>query len=158
MTLRLALFEPDIPQNTGTMIRLGACFGVPIDIIEPCGFVFSNRSLKRAGMDYIDQASIQTHPSWREFEKTLHTDNTRRLVLLTTQASAPYYDFSFSKSDTLLVGRESAGVPQDVHTRAEARIRIPMAEGTRSLNVALAASIVLAEALRQTKGFSALSC
>jgi len=158
MTLRLALFEPDIPQNTGTMIRLGACFRVPIDIIEPCGFVFSNKALKRAGMDYIDQATIQTHQSWKEFEKTLHDSDTRRLVLLTTQASAPYYDFNFSKSDTLLVGRESAGVPQQVHQRAEARVRIPMAEGTRSLNVALAASIVLAEALRQTKGFSGLGC
>lgn len=157
MTLRLALFEPDIPQNTGTMIRLGACFRVPIDIIEPCGFVFSDKALKRAGMDYIDQATIQSHPSWRAFEKTLRDGETRRLVLLTTQASSPYCDFRFSKGDTLLVGRESAGVPQDVHARAEARVRIPMAAGTRSLNVAVAASIVLAEALRQTNGFPASS-
>lgn len=156
MTLRLALYEPDIPQNTGTMIRLGACFRVPIDIIEPCGFDFSNRSLRRAGMDYIDQAAIQTHRSWREFEKLQSGSTDRRLILLTTQASVAYYDFNFGECDTLLVGRESAGVPQDVHTRADARLRIPMAEGTRSLNVALSASIVIAEALRQTHSFPAM--
>lgn len=144
--MRLALFEPDIPQNTGTLIRLGACMGVPVDIIEPCGFVFSDKSLKRAGMDYLERATIDRHDSWGKF---LEEKPEGRLVLLTTKAAEPYTDFAFKESDILLLGRESAGVPDEVHERADARVLVPMAEGARSLNVALAGAMVLGEALRQ---------
>lgn len=148
--MRLALFEPDIPQNTGTLIRLGACMGVPVDIIEPCGFVFSDKSLKRAGMDYIERATINRHDSWAAFlENRTRNENAGRLILLSTKAAQPYTGFEFHKDDTLLLGRESAGVPNDVFERADARVLIPMAEGTRSLNVAIAGAMVLGEALRQ---------
>lgn len=146
MPLRLALFEPDIPQNTGTLIRLGACMGVPVDIIEPCGFSFSDKSLKRAGMDYLERATIHRHDSWAKF---LETRGSARIILLSTKAAEPYTGFRFTPDDTLLLGRESAGVPEDVHTRADARVLIPMAGGARSLNVALAGAMVLGEALRQ---------
>ena len=146
MPLRLALFEPDIPQNTGTLIRLGACLGVPVDIIEPCGFAFTDKSLKRAGMDYLERATIHRHGSWEEF---LESRDPGRIVLLSTRAAEPYTGFSFAPDDTLLLGRESAGVPEGVHTRADARVLIPMADGARSLNVALAGAMVLGEALRQ---------
>ena len=148
--MRLALYQPDIPQNTGTLIRLGACLGVAVDIIEPCGFLFSDARLRRAGMDYLDQAETVRHASWNDFRAAR---TAKRLVLLTTKASQSYLDFAFRPDDVLLLGRESEGVPQDVHQQADARLRIPM-KG-RSLNVALAGAIVLAEALRQTTGFPA---
>jgi tRNA (cytidine/uridine-2'-O-)-methyltransferase len=144
--MRLALFEPDIPQNTGTVLRLAACLGVGVDIIEPMGFVWSDRYLRRAGMDYLDHVDLARHSSWNSFRDS----NTHRLVLLTTKADACYTDFTFSAEDTLLLGRESAGVPESVQAAADARIKIPMAGGMRSLNVALAAAMVLSEALRQT--------
>ena len=148
--MRLALFEPDIPQNAGALIRLGACVGVGVDIIEPCGFLFSDKKLRRAGMDYLEQAEIARHPSWPAF---LAARAGLRLVLITTKATASYMDFAFSPNDVLLLGRESEGVPGFVHERADARLRIPLKAGLRSLNVAQAGAIVLAEALRQTKGF-----
>ena len=151
--MRLALYEPDIPPNTGTLIRLCACLGVPLDIIEPCGFPLSDRALKRAAMDYGAGASVTQHPSFAQFKADL---GARRLVLLSTKAPLSYLDFTFSEHDTLLLGRESAGVPEAVHATAAARIRIPMAEGCRSLNVAVAGALALGEALRQTGGFAAL--
>ncbi len=146
-TLRLALLEPDIPQNVGTILRLGACMGVPVDIIEPCGFILEDRRLRRAGMDYIALSNMTRHRAWEEFLKGKQGG---RLVLLTTAAPVDCYGFSFDPADTLLLGRESAGVPAEVHAVADARLRIPMAPGARSLNVALAAAMVLGEALRQT--------
>jgi len=151
--MRLALYEPDIPPNTGTFIRLCACLGVALDIIEPCGFPLSDRMLKRAAMDYGEDAEIALHRSFPAFQAAL---NGRRLVLLTTKAEASYLDLAFHPDDTLLLGRESAGVPDQVHEAAAARIRIPMAAGRRSLNVAVAGAIVLAEGLRQINGFAAL--
>ena len=144
--LRLALYQPDQPANTGAMMRLCACLGVPLDIIEPCGFVFDDRKLKRVTMDYIDHLSYQRHLSWNDFTAQL---GERRIVLLTTKADMPYHHFGFQADDVLLVGRESAGVPDEVHARADARIIVPMQTGLRSLNVGMAAAIVLAEALRQ---------
>ena len=149
--MRLALFEPDIPQNCGTLIRLGACLNVPVDIIEPCGFPLGDRGLKRAGMDYLDLAALTRHPSWGAFEAARQG---RRLVLLTTRASTPFQSFRFEASDLLMLGRESAGVPDHVHQAADARIVIPMQPPARSLNVAIAGAMVLGEALRQTAGFS----
>jgi tRNA (cytidine/uridine-2'-O-)-methyltransferase len=148
--MRLALYEPDIPQNTGALIRLGACFAVPLDIIEPCGFLWSDAKLKRAGMDYLEHAEIARHSSWDAF---LAARSGARLVLLTTKAEMPYTEFEFGKQDVLLLGRESAGVPDHVHAAATARLRIPMRRGLRSLNVAMAGAIVLAEALRQTRSY-----
>lgn len=147
--MRLALFEPDIPQNTATLIRLGACLGVPIDIIEPCGFVFSDAGFKRAGLDYLDLAEVTRHASWEVFLDRLEG----RILLLTTKADRSYADFSFLADDTVLLGRESAGVPAEVHQRADQALRIPLREGLRSINVALAGAMVLGEALRQTNGF-----
>jgi tRNA (cytidine/uridine-2'-O-)-methyltransferase len=148
--MRLALFEPDIPQNAGALIRLGACLGIGLDIIEPCGFLFSDKKLRRADMDYLEHAEIVRHPSWQAF---LQARSAVRLVLITTKGAASYLDFSFRADDVLLLGRESEGVPAEVHERADARLRIPLKTGMRSLNVAQAGAIVLAEALRQTKGF-----
>ena len=148
--MRLALYQPDIPQNCGALIRLGACLGVGVEIIEPCGFLFSDKKLRRAGMDYLEQAEIARHPSWPAF---LEARAGLRLVLITTKATASYMDFAFSPNDVLLLGRESEGVPGFVHERADARLRIPMKAGLRSLNVAQAGAMVLGEALRQTKGF-----
>ena len=147
--MRLALFEPDIPQNAGALLRLGACLGVPVDIIEPCGFVLGNRRLKRAGMDYLAAAELSRHESWERF----HAARSGRLVLLTTRAELSYAGFAFRADDTLLLGRETAGVPAAVHEAADARLRIPLKPGMRSLNVALAAAMVLGEALRQTGAF-----
>jgi len=149
--LRLALFEPDIPQNAGALIRLGACFGVAIDIIEPCGFLFDDARLRRAGMDYLQIAEVVRHTSWTAFVRA----TTGRMILLTTKAEMAHTDFDFSSTDVLILGRESAGVPEHVHEAAAARLRIPMRRGLRSLNVALAGAMVLGEALRQTKGFPA---
>lgn len=150
--MRLALFEPDIPPNVGTLLRLGACLAVPVDIIEPCGFAFSERAFRRAALDYAEHAEIRSHRSWDEF---LATRAPGRLVLLTTKAARAYTEFAFARDDTLLVGRETSGVPDFVRERVDARLRIPMAAGLRSLNVALAAAIVLGEALRQTGLFPA---
>lgn len=146
--MRLALYEPDIPQNTGTMMRLCACLGVPLDIIEPCGFVLSDKNLKRAGMDYLDNLDMARHASWQAFRDN-HAD--RRLVLLTTKTTDSYVDFSFQPGDILVMGRESAGVPDDVYNACDARVTIPMTAGNRSLNVAVAAAMALGEALRQTR-------
>jgi tRNA (cytidine/uridine-2'-O-)-methyltransferase len=147
--LRLALYQPDIPQNAGAMMRLCACLGVAMDVIEPCGFLFSDRNLRRAGMDYLIGLNLTRHASWEEFV----AQRPGRLLLLTTKASTPYFGWSFAPGDTLLVGRESAGVPEDVHRRADVRLTIPMRPGMRSLNVAQAAAMVLGEALRQTALF-----
>ena len=153
MRVRLALFEPDIPQNAAALIRLAACMGTGIDVIEPCGFLFSDKGFRRAGMDYLDQAEVVRHPSWQAF---LAGSEGRRIVLMTAKAERAYTDFAFLPSDTLLLGRESAGVPDCVHAAAAARVRIPMSPGVRSLNVAVAGAIALAEALRQTGGFDPL--
>lgn len=154
--MRLALYEPDIPQNTGTILRLSACLGVAVDIVEPCGFVFDDRRLRRAGMDYLDAVDLTRHSSWNAYRIwRAGSDRAGRLILLTTKGDTPYADFSFAASDTLLLGRESGGVPPEVHEAAEARLLIPMRPGLRSLNVAVAAAMVLGEALRQTKGFPA---
>jgi tRNA (cytidine/uridine-2'-O-)-methyltransferase len=144
-TKRLALYEPDIPQNAGALMRLCACLGVPLDIIEPAGFLISDRALKRAGMDYVDRTNLTLHRSFAAFE----AQRGGRLVLLTTKAALAYPRFAFAPGDTLLLGRESAGVPDAVHDAADARLLIPMKDGLRSLNVALAGAMVLGEALRQ---------
>lgn len=149
--MRIALFEPDIPQNTGTLMRLAACLGIALDVIEPAGFLLSDRRLRRAGMDYLDALEWQRHSSWDDFLAAQSPN--RRLVLLTTKGSLPYHRFMFHADDILLLGRESAGVPDEVHARADERLLIPMRKGLRSLNVALAAAMVLGEALRQTSGF-----
>ena len=147
--MRIALYEPDIPQNTATLIRLGACLGIAVDIIEPCGFVFSDSGFKRAGLDYLDRAEITRHSSWSAFL----AQTNKRLVLLTTKARRPYTAFDFDVDDILLLGRESAGVPEEVHACIDCALRIPMKPGLRSINVAMAGAMVLGEALRQTKGF-----
>lgn len=152
--MRIALYEPDIPQNAGAMIRLGACLGVPVDVIEPCGFIFDDKKLKRVSMDYGAHADIVRHASadiWRRERAP------GRIVLLTTAGDTPYADFVFEPTDTLLLGRESAGVPQSVHDTADARLIVPMAAGARSLNVSTAAAMVLGEALRQTHNFPHLT-
>jgi tRNA (cytidine/uridine-2'-O-)-methyltransferase len=146
--MRLALYEPDIPQNTGTMLRLAACLGVPVDVIGPTGFDMTDKALKRAALDYLDHVDLQRHESFAAFEAARRARGAR-LVLITTRGETPYTDFAFRTEDTLLVGRESAGVPQAVHDVADARLRIPMQPGLRSLNVAVAAAMVLGEALRQ---------
>lgn len=150
--MRIALYQPDIPQNTGTILRLGACLGVPVDIIEPCGFPLSDASLKRAGMDYLDHATWTRHTDFNAFLQA-QQDNSRQIVLLTTRAETTHMEHTFTTTQTLLLGRESAGVPQAVHERADARITIPMVTGMRSLNVAMATAIVIGEALRQTNAF-----
>lgn len=149
--MRIALFEPDIPQNTGTILRLAACLGVEAHIIEPAGFPVSDRAFRRAGMDYIDQVALTRHPSWPDFERW-RTAHGLRLVLFTTKAAACYLDHRYEPSDILLFGRESAGVPDDVHEAAEVRLRIPMRAGMRSLNVAMTCAMAVGEALRQAGG------
>jgi tRNA (cytidine/uridine-2'-O-)-methyltransferase len=148
--MRLALYEPDIPQNVGAMLRLGACLGVPIDVIEPCGFAFDMRRLRRVALDYIDHAEIARHTSWNAYRAA---GIPGRLVLLTTAGAMRHVDFAFRADDTLMVGRESVGAPERVHEAADARLRVPIRPGLRSLNVAAAAAIVLGEALRQINGF-----
>jgi tRNA (cytidine/uridine-2'-O-)-methyltransferase len=147
--MRIALFEPDIPQNTGTVLRLCACLGIEAHIIEPAGFPTSDRAFRRAGMDYLDAVTIVRHDSWREFD-SWRRDHGCRLVLFTTAATLSYLDYAFEPADTMLFGRESAGVPREVHAAADARLLIPMSAGLRSLNVAIAAAIAAGEALRQT--------
>ena len=147
--MRLALFQPDIPQNAGAALRLAACLGIGVDIIEPCGFVWSEPKMRRAGMDYLDSVDLKRHSGWAAYKDQV----AGRIVLLTTAAADRFDGFLFRADDTLLLGRESAGVPDDVHDAADARLRIPMIPGMRSLNVVNAAAIVLGEGLRQTKGF-----
>jgi tRNA (cytidine/uridine-2'-O-)-methyltransferase len=149
MPMRLAQFEPDIPQNTGAIARLAACLGLALDIIEPAGFPVSDRAFRRAGMDYLDKVEIKRHTSFEAFEAWRRSYG-GRLVLATTRAELSYLDFAFAEPDILMLGRESAGAPDAVHASADARILIPMREGLRSLNVALAAAMIAGEALRQT--------
>lgn len=144
--MRLVLYQPDIPQNTGTMLRLAACLDIAVDLIEPCGFVLSDRRLRRAGLDYLEGVRLTRHNSWEAY---CGTGPAGRLVLLTTRAETAYTAFTFADGDRLMVGRESGGVPDAVHEAAQARLRIPMAAGARSINVACAAAMVLGEALRQ---------
>ncbi|TPW32877.1 tRNA (cytidine(34)-2'-O)-methyltransferase [Pararhizobium mangrovi] len=153
--LRIALYQPDIPGNTGTILRMAACLDLTVDLIEPAGFVLTDRALKRAGMDYLAEARLVRHASWEAFEAWRRGEG-RRLVLSTTHAAGSFLDHAFAGDDVLLMGRESAGVPEHVHAKADMRIRIPLAEGSRSLNVAVAAGILASEALRQTKGFPSM--
>ncbi len=150
--MRIALYEPDIAPNTGTILRLCACLDVAAHIIEPAGFATSDRTFRRAGMDYLGQATIARHESWQTFQAA-RTGG--RLLLLTVKGTQPYTAFRFQPDDVLLLGRESAGVPAHVHDGADARLRIPLKTGVRSINVAQAAAMVLGEALRQTEGFPA---
>lgn len=143
---RLAAYQPDIAQNLGALIRIGACFGMPVDVISPCGFPFSVKALRRSAMDYAEIAEICHHDHWAAFREARAG---ARLVLLTTQSAVPYWDFAFSPGDVLLFGRESAGVPEEIHGAADARLTIPIRPPARSLNVAVSAGIVAAEALRQ---------
>lgn len=152
--MRLALFQPDIPQNVGAATRLTACLGVALDVIGPCAFPMSDRSLRRSALDYGALAEVKVHDGWTAF--TAEPARTQgRLVLFTTRAAAPFTDFHFETGDTLLFGRESAGVTEDVHAAAQARLVIPLRPGARSLNVVTAAAIALGEALRQAGGFGA---
>jgi len=146
--VRLALFEPDIPQNTGALLRLAACFGVAVDLIEPCGFLLDDRRLKRATLDYAADLVLCRHTSWEAFQAG--RDPQSSLILMTTRGTIPLHRFAFAPDDTILLGRESAGVPEYVHRIVAARVVIPLRPGARSLNVALAGAIALAEGLRQT--------
>jgi tRNA (cytidine/uridine-2'-O-)-methyltransferase len=150
--IRIALYQPDIAQNTGTILRLCACLGLEAHIIEPAGFPVSDRHFRRAGMDYLDQVAVIRHVSWTEFE-SWRRQQAARLVLFTTAGTQGYLAFGFRDGDVLLFGRESAGVPEAVHAAADARLVIPMREGLRSLNVAVSAALAAGEALRQTGGF-----
>lgn len=147
--LRIALYQPDIPGNTGTILRLAACLGLGVDIIEPAGFDISDRNLKRAGMDYLSAVSLTRHVNWQHFD-TWRREHGRRLVLATTKSPEPYTQFAYREDDILLFGRESAGVPDHVHDVVEGRILIPMQEGQRSINVAMSAAMIAGEAMRQT--------
>jgi tRNA (cytidine/uridine-2'-O-)-methyltransferase len=149
--MRIALHEPDIPQNTGTILRLAACLGVEAHIIEPTGFPSSDRAFRRAGMDYLDRVSLVRHTNWAAFEAWRRTEGLR-LILFTTTAALPYLDHGYRRSDVLMFGRESSGVPDVVHQAADARLLIPMRPGLRSINVAMAAAMALGEAMRQTNG------
>ncbi|HEX3935935.1 MAG TPA: tRNA (cytidine(34)-2'-O)-methyltransferase [Xanthobacteraceae bacterium] len=151
MTLRIALYEPDIPQNTGTVLRLCACLGIEAHLIEPAGFPVTDRAFRRAGMDYLDAVTLVRHPSWRQFDAWRRQER-HRLVLFTTAATVSYLDNRFEAGDVLLFGRESAGVPPEVHAAADARLIIAMRPGLRSLNVAMAAAMAAGEALRQIRG------
>ena len=150
----ISLFEPDIPQNTGSMIRLCACMGVPLHIIEPCGFPLDDKRMRRVAMDYHELVSITRHVSWQKFLDFNQIQGGKRLVLLTTRGSQSFIDFAFRPDDILLFGRESSGVPDYVRETVDAGVKIPIQAGARSLNLAQAASMVLGEALRQTNGFS----
>jgi tRNA (cytidine/uridine-2'-O-)-methyltransferase len=146
--LRIALYQPDIPGNTGTILRLAACLGLKVDIIEPAGFVLSDKNLRRAGMDYLASVAMTRHVNWESFD-AWRSQEGRRLVLASTKAATPYTDFRFETNDILLFGRESAGVPDHVHDRSDARLIIPMVEGQRSINVAMSAAMMAGEAMRQ---------
>ncbi|MEN0118661.1 MAG: tRNA (cytidine(34)-2'-O)-methyltransferase [Agrobacterium cavarae] len=147
--IRIALYQPDIPGNTGTILRLAACLGAGVDIIEPAGFDISDRNLKRAGMDYIASAALVRHVNWERFEEWRATTG-RRLVLASTKAALSYTKVEYRPDDILLFGRESAGVPDHVHDKADERVLIPMVEGQRSINVAMSAAMITGEVLRQT--------
>lgn len=149
--MRLALFQPDIPQNLGAAIRLAACLGVELDVIEPCGFPLSDAAIRRAAMDYAAIARVRRHAGWTAFREAQAQSG--RLILFTTGGATPLHDFAFAPSDVLLFGRESAGAPPEVHAAADARVLIPLAQGARSLNLVTAATLGLGEALRQTNGF-----
>lgn len=151
--MRLALYQPDIPQNTGTILRLAACLGVSVDIVEPAGFDLSDRALRRAGLDYLNHVALTRHADWAAFDAARRAGPGQRLILLTSHGPVSHIGYRFRADDILLLGRESAGVPDAVHDAADARIRIPMRPGLRSLNIAVAAALVLGEALRQTDGF-----
>lgn len=160
--MRLALYQPDIPQNAGTILRMAACMGVAVDVIGPAGFDMSDRNLRRAGLDYLASVEIVRHVSFDSFlSHRRHGEDagaqSGRLVLLTTAGDVAYPDYRFATDDTLLLGRESAGVPEHVHRAADGRVRIPMRTGLRSLNIAVAAAMVLGEALRQTGGLEQLA-
>lgn len=148
--MRLALYQPEIPQNAGTIMRLCAAMGLPLDIIEPCGFVFDEKKLRRAAMDYIAYLDYTRHANWHAFDQ----QRRGRLVLLTTKGSVPYTEFTYQPDDILIAGQESAGVPDHVHAAADGRVIIPMVPGLRSLNLAVSCGMVVGEALRQTGGFN----
>jgi tRNA (cytidine/uridine-2'-O-)-methyltransferase len=150
--MRLALYQPDIAQNTGTILRLAACLGVEAHIVEPAGFPTSDRAFRRAGMDYLDRVSLVRHQDWAAFESWRRGEDAR-LLLFTTTATMSYLDHAYRPGDILMFGRETAGVPEPVHQAADARLLIPMRPGLRSINVAMAAAMALGEALRQTNGF-----
>ena len=149
--MRIALYQPDIPQNTGTILRLAACLGVEAHLIEPAGFPTSDRAFRRAGMDYLDRVALVRHPSWEAFEGWRHAEGLR-LVLFTTQAATSYLDHAYEPRDILLFGRESAGVPEAVHAAAEVRLKVPIRSDMRSLNVAVTCAMAVGEALRQVGG------
>ena len=151
--MRIALFQPDIPQNTGTIIRMAVCLGLPVDIIEPCGFIFDDKGLKRAGLDYLEKAEINRYLSWDNYFKE-HVDG--RLILCTTKGSISYTDFHYLPNDIILMGRESCGAPEEVHQAVDGRVRIPMRPEERSLNIALSCAMVTGEAMRQTGLFKSL--
>ena len=153
MTVSLALYQPDIPQNTATLLRTGACLDVEVHIIKPAGFVLSDKNFRRAGMDYLEKTNMRLHESFELFQAYCRT-NGKRIVLLSTKSSKPFSNFKFSTQDILLLGRESSGVPQNVAEQTESILRIPMNADARSLNIAISAAIVLSEALRQTAGFT----
>ena len=148
--MRLALYQPDIPQNTGTILRTAACLGIAVDVIGPTGFDMTDRALRRAGLDYLDHVSIARHASWELFQVQT-TAAQRRILLLSTHAETAYFNHTFEPRDVILLGRESAGVPAHVHDAADVRLRIPMQPGLRSLNIAVAAAMVLGEAVRQAR-------
>ena len=148
--MRIALFEPDIPQNTGNIFRLGACLGVSVDIIEPAGFVIDDKRLKRASMDYYDYLDLTKHLSWEKFYEW-SKENSYRLILLTTKSTKSYYDYKYQPNDIILFGRESAGVPEYVHEKVDERLTIPMIKGPRSINLSSSVSIVAGEMIRQLK-------
>lgn len=152
MSLAIALYEPDIPQNAGTILRLGACLGIPVHTVGPAAFPVTDRAFRRAGLDYLDHATLVNHVDFAAFERWRRGED-RRLVLLTTRAEAPYASFEFHPNDVLLCGRESSGAPDAVHGAADARVRVPVRSHLRSLNVAVSLAMVLGEALRQTGGY-----
>lgn len=152
--MRIALYQPDIPQNTGTILRLAACLSVDVDVILPAGFDLTDRALRRAGLDYLEHVRLTRHADWESFVSSTREAG-RRLVLLTTKATQRHVDAAYGRHDVLLLGRESAGVPDHVHAACDAQVRIPMIAGVRSLNVAVAAAMVLGEALRQAEGYPA---
>lgn len=149
----LALYQPDIPQNLGAMLRLCACLGLPLHVIEPCGFPLNDARIRRAGMDYIDHADWQRHSSWGAFMDYLKAQN-GRLIVLSSKAETPYYSHSFAPQDYMLFGRESAGLPEDIHSQADLRLTIPMQSGARSLNLALSAAIIAGEITRQRSPYA----
>ena len=149
--MRIALYQPDIPQNTGNIFRLGACLGVPVDVIEPTGFIFDDKKFKRSAMDYINHLNYKRHLDWEHFLKWVK-NNQGRLILMTTKSEKSSYNFKFQPSDILLFGRESAGVPNDVHDLADHRLTIPMKNEVRSINLSSSVALVIGEGLRQING------